>query len=129
MKKLLSNLFLGVLCGLSSSIYCCTITFINDTNSPVHVILDDGTDIRVAAQQETTFGQSDALAAFTVLKQVGSKLSKYRLTQLSCSPTHQIDVYALAIGKEEIEYFEVSKNLNATAAGGCGCGHKDRPRN
>jgi hypothetical protein len=128
MKKLLLGLLLGLVCSLPASIYACTITFINDLNYPVTLIFDDQTSMRVNAQDQTTFGDPDALASFIVLKRVGQKTNKYRLTQVSCAPTHQIDIYASAIGQSPIEYFEVSKNLNAAAAGGCGCGHKDRPR-
>ncbi len=126
MKKLLYGLSLVLLGSLSTNIYSCVITFINDMSTPVHVILADGSDIKINAGEETTFGDSDALASFTVLKRVGSKMNKYRLTQESCSPSHQIEVYASAVGQTAIEYFKVSSNLNATASGGCGCGHKAR---
>ena len=127
MKKLLSGLLVG-LCSLSVSVYACTITFINDLGYPVTLLFDDETSIRVPAQDQTTFGDAEALASFTVLKRVGQKTNKYRLTQVSCSPSHQIDIYASTIGQSPIEFFEVSKNLNATASGGCGCGHKARPQ-
>jgi hypothetical protein len=124
MKKLYMSLFLGMACSLVTSVYACTVTFINDTNYPVTVLFDDNTSVRVNANDQTTFGQADALAAFTVLKRMGHKINKYRVTQVSCSPTHQIDVYVSTIGQASIEYFEVSNNLNTAAPSGCGCGHK-----
>jgi|GEM_PF-2581698 len=125
MKKLSMSLFLGVFCSLITNMYACTVTFINDLNYSVTILFDDNTSIKVNANDQTTFGQADALAAFTVLKRVGHKINKYRVTQVSCSPTHQIDVYASTIGGQTaIEYFEVSNNLNTAAPSGCGCGHK-----
>lgn len=106
----------------------CTITLINDLNTPVNLILADKTVIRIIAGEQTTFGQSNQLAQFTFLKQVQGKTFKYKLNQTSCSASHEIDVYASMIGNEPIEYFEVSTNLNSNPSGGCGCGHKERPR-
>ncbi len=122
-------LHLGMLCfAATAQLFGCTITLVNDLATPINIILADKTVIRVIAGDETTFGQSNQLAQFTVLKQVQGKTFKYNLSQTSCSPSHQIDLYASMIGNGPIEYFDVSNNLNSNPSGGCGCGHKDRPR-
>lgn len=122
-------LHLGMVCfATTSQLFSCTITLINDLATPINIILADKTVIRIAAGEDTTFGQSNQLAQFTLLKQVQGKTFKYNLSQTSCSPSHQIDLYASMVGNEPIEYFEVSNNLNSKPSGGCGCGHKERPR-
>ena len=121
-------LSLGLLaCSISAHLLGCTVTLVNDLTTPVSVVPGGTNSLIVPAGSPYTFGQPDQMASFVFVKQVQGKTFRYRVTQTSCSPTHEITVYASQVGNGPIEYFDVSNNLNATSSGGCGCAHKDRP--